>query len=517
LFLANTPTHANNIPTMFYTKYRPRKFGEFLGSETLSRAIQNSIFSKNFAHAFFLYGPRGVGKTTMARLIAKALNCQKSNLSNLTNTPNLTNSEPCGTCDHCIAIDNGSYIDLIEIDAASNRGIDDVRSLRDKIALSPAAGRFKVYIIDEVHMLTNEAFNALLKTLEEPPPHAVFVLCTTEFKKVPETIRSRCQQFELKRATVLDIVKKLKRILDAEQKEKTPVPELSDESLKKIAKAALGGFRDAETMLEQVVFGQITVDELIALSDTDELAKFVYDIAIKPNTKVALEYLEKTFETGIGAESWTDSFLEYLQSLLFAKVGAGNDALLIDPIKVITLPQISGLIKSFGEARRQIRFATIPFLPLEVAVVDLTEELNRVPPFRVEPESILSAPSSPPNPPAFSIEKLYEAVRPLNHSVEALLRSCKILGFDDDNESLVIEAFYSFHRERLNSPTNKKIVETALEKILGRAVAIKVTLSKQKPASKEDLSDKNIEPIKGVVPPDKIKEAWEVLDGKAPL
>ena len=135
----------------------------------------------------------------------------------------------------------------------------------------------------------------------------------------------------------------------------------------------------------------------------------------------------------------------------------------------------------------------------------------------MEPESILSAPSSPPNPPAFSIEKLYEAVRPLNHSVEALLRSCKILGFDDDNESLVIEAFYSFHRERLNSPTNKKIVETALEKILGRAVAIKVTLSKQKPASKEDLSDKNIEPIKGVVPPDKIKEAWEVLDGKAPL
>ena len=192
---------------MFYLKYRPQKFSDLIAPNPVADGLVNQVKGNNVSHAYLFVGPRGTGKTTTARILAKAVNCEDIQ----------PNGDPCDKCSNCKAITKGNFPDLIEIDAASNRGIDDIRLLRDKIGLAPSQGRTKVYIIDEVHMLTAEAFNALLKTLEEPPEHAIFILCTTEASKVIDTIKSRCQIFSFRRASVEQIVSKLEFILKNEK------------------------------------------------------------------------------------------------------------------------------------------------------------------------------------------------------------------------------------------------------------------------------------------------------------
>ena len=189
---------------MFYRKYRPQKFSEISKPNDAAAALSNQITSNKTGHAYLFIGPRGTGKTTTARIFTKALNCKHLSKE----------GDPCDKCDSCKAITEGRFLDLIEIDAASNRGIDDIRELKDKINLTPVSAKYKVYVVDEVHMLTMEAFNALLKTLEEPPRHAVFILCTTESHKVPDTIKSRCQVFKFKRASIKQLVERLKEAKD---------------------------------------------------------------------------------------------------------------------------------------------------------------------------------------------------------------------------------------------------------------------------------------------------------------
>src|SRR4030042_6260836 len=244
--------------TVFYRKYRPQKFSELIGQDHIVETLLNQLESGKISHGYLFSGPKGTGKTSCARILAKAVNCQKVHSSQFTvhsktksvnrepKTKNLTFGEPCNKCTSCLAITDGSHLDLIEIDAASNRNIDDVRDLREKIKLSPVQGKFKVYIVNEVHMLTKEAFNALLKTLEEPPPHAIFILCTTEIAKLPQTIISRVQRFNFSRATDDQLSHAIGKIAVNEG------IKLEPEATRAIIKASDGSFRDAISLLDQL-------------------------------------------------------------------------------------------------------------------------------------------------------------------------------------------------------------------------------------------------------------------------
>src|SRR5438094_5648462 len=218
-----------------YRRYRPQTFSAIVGQEHVTRTLRNAIAQGQAAHAYLLAGVRGTGKTSIARLIAKAVNC-----------PNAKDGEPCDRCENCVAIREGRFLDLIEIDAASNRGIDEMRDLRDKVRFAPSQGQYKVYVIDEAHQLTTEAFNALLKTLEEPPPHALFVLATTEAQKIPPTIVSRTQRFDLRRIPHGDVVRQLEHVASSEGLT------VERPAVEAIARHAQGSLRDAESILDQV-------------------------------------------------------------------------------------------------------------------------------------------------------------------------------------------------------------------------------------------------------------------------
>ncbi|PIV26132.1 MAG: DNA polymerase III subunit gamma/tau, partial [Anaerolineae bacterium CG03_land_8_20_14_0_80_58_20] len=219
-----------------YRKYRPQGWAEVVGQQHVVQTLRNAIAADRVGHAFLFAGPRGTGKTTLARLLAKAVNCLDDDKT----------KRPCNECDHCKAVNDNRFMDLIEIDAASNTSVDDVRDLRDKINFSPTQGKFKIYVFDEAHMLSTAAFNALLKTLEEPPPHAIFVLATTEIHKIPATVLSRCQRHEFRRVPVDEIVGQLKLIVAAENLK------ADDDALAMIARQAAGGMRDAISLLDQL-------------------------------------------------------------------------------------------------------------------------------------------------------------------------------------------------------------------------------------------------------------------------
>lgn len=349
---------------MYYTKYRPQKFSEISQPNDTAKALMSQLSTNKAGHAYLFVGPRGTGKTTTARILAKALNC--TNLDK--------NGDPCLECTSCEAIKHGNFIDLIEIDAASNRGIDDIRELKDKIKLSPSEGAKKVYIIDEVHMLTTEAFNALLKTLEEPPSHAAFVLCTTELHKVPDTIKSRCQVFKFKRATRQQLVQKLENILKAEG-----VDYLKTSDLEKIAEASFGGFRDAETILQQVVEGSLDPETFVGLASQQVYVEFVNSL-INSNAKDALHTVSKLADEGLDIHVWSLGLLSYLRDLMFVKADAHDGMIDVSEdvlkhmqaqSKDLDFERITFFIEVFLKASNEIDDSPIPNLPLEVATLKI--------------------------------------------------------------------------------------------------------------------------------------------------
>ena len=348
-------------------KWRPKTFDEVVGQDHITITLKNAISQNRIAHAYLFTGPRGIGKTTTARILAKALNCEKGP------TP-----APCNKCFSCLEISQGNSLDVLEIDGASNRGIEEVRNLRENVKFAPSKGNFKVYIIDEVHMLTAEAFNALLKTLEEPPAHVKFIFATTAPHKVPPTILSRCQRFDFKRISIKDLVKKLKEIAKSEKFA------ADEDALFLIAKASEGSLRDAESILDQLAsFCQkkITISDvssLLGMVEEDILFEMTQKM-IEKDALGALKLLDKIIEEGKDILQFVFGMLEHLRNILVIKLGKDSKNLIdlpqeyIDRIKkqseVLSVEDLIFGFSIFSNAQETVKRGISSRLPVEMAII----------------------------------------------------------------------------------------------------------------------------------------------------
>ena len=392
-----------------YRKYRPQIFKDIIGQEHVKTTLENEIKQDKISHAYLFSGSRGIGKTTMARLLAKALNCQERKKGE---------AEPCNKCFICQEINHGHFIDLIEIDAASNRGIGEIRELRERVRFAPSSAKYKVFIIDEAHMLTIEAFNALLKTLEEPPKHIVFILATTEPHKLPETIISRCQRFDFKKIDPEEIAKRLGKIAKQEG------VKIDKEVLQNISYHCQGSSRDAEGLLGQVLslgekkIGLEQLEIVLPRSDLKLVVELV-DYLIKKETSASLMLINRLIEEGVDLEQFTGDLIEFLRKILIFKVGAqagsrtlqgastlrdyrsGYQNLDYQNLDKETNKKIQGfsqemeiekiieIIELFIEKKNQLKWSEIPQLPLELAIIGLIKKTEELPSRSSEAPSLL--------------------------------------------------------------------------------------------------------------------------------
>lgn len=354
-----------------FRKYRPQSFKDVVGQESLVKALSNAIELNRIANAYLFSGPRGTGKTSCARIFAKSLNCKEG--------PTL---EPCQKCPSCLDITNASGLDVIEIDAATNRGIDDAKELIAKVQYAPMNGKYKIFIIDEVHMLSNEAFNALLKTFEEPPENVIFILATTEPHKVIETIVSRCQRFDLRRITTDDITKRLREISDIEK------IKITDDALYTIAKNVSGGLRDSLALLDQVsILG--AKEEITKETIENLLGKMTFDVSINflgkvlsKNTQEALFYIDEIYNKGLEPKNFCENFIEFLRNLTFALSSNDDKNILkftnfnacdIEKIRALNIDsaRVFKILNKVIEYYKEIRFTTNPYLWAELMIINL--------------------------------------------------------------------------------------------------------------------------------------------------
>ena len=383
--------------TSLYNTWRPQTFADVVGQEHIVRTLRNALARPDqLAHAYLFTGPRGTGKTTTARLLAKAINCQQG-----------MQPEPCDQCDHCAAIKRGAQLDLlIEIDGASNRRIDDIRDLRDKVGRRPAEGRYKVYIIDEVHMLTDESFNALLKTLEEPPPHVIFVLATTDPQKVPPTVMSRCQRFDFKPVTMTDLMRHL-RTVSAQEK-----LAVDDAALEFIARLATGSVRDALSLLDQAAaFAGQTINvshlqDMLGLSE-QALVLAMTDALLDDDLAAALTTLQTVSDRGADLRQFGHQLVNFLRALLLAHSGVTTPAALSlsqeeqEAVRARSrradLSALVRWLRLFTEADQGLRRATVqPQLPLELATVQALVAMSDAPAAAPAAAASVAAPTASP-------------------------------------------------------------------------------------------------------------------------
>jgi len=491
----------------YYRKWRPQTWDDITGQEHVISTLRNAVTADRVAHAFLFAGPRGTGKTSSARLLAKAVNCLADELAD----------RPCNVCEYCKAVNQGRFLDLIEIDAASNTSVDDVRDLRDKINFSPNQGRFKVYIIDEVHMLSTAAFNALLKTLEEPPPHAIFILATTEVHKIPATVLSRCQRHEFRRIPVNDIVSNLEMIVKKEDIQVDP------EVLTLIARQATGSLRDAVSLLDQLASTsqKITLEIAQAVLGTAtslSVLEIISAILEKDSAK-GLTSLHQILDSGSDHRQFARQVVDYLRNLILVRMGNANQvdatvevrAQMAKHAQAFSVQDLIRVIRAFNHAANDARSTWQPALSLELAiiesialppeVVDQTVQTAaspikqaglRLPKAQpVKSRETVPAQASPPAQTAGSSpeavadplpqnvsqhwREILSLVREQNPQTQALLNSCKPLGIK--NGALILGFNGEFAKSKMEQGENLEIVRQVINQVLGEAMPVRCVMS----------------------------------------
>ena len=487
---------------VFYRKWRPQTLSEVLGQEPVTQTLRHAVESGRTAHAYLFCGPRGTGKTSTARILAKAVNC-----------PNQAGGEPCNDCAMCRSIAEGRALDVIEIDAASNRGIDEIRSLREKANYAPSLARYKVYIIDEVHMLTEAACNALLKTLEEPPGHVIFVLATTEAHKVIATIVSRCQRFHFRRLGQTEIMDKLKLIC---QKEGIYI---EPDSLRLIARAATGSLRDAENILQQMIAyhgNQIELDRVQAELgiSRDSRVRQLAQYLVNKDVAAGLRVINSLNSDGVDLRQFNLGLVEYLRGLLLAKsrceealdITSEDLAEMGNLAAETTLDYLLKAVRSFSGI--DFRGDNYSALPLELALLDcaLSPCAGREQVIATQPSEITGITETTEFPEEPEVDEAPDAdmvgsgvsskgiaqdfdhlrgrwkefIRSLrgegsSGNLDAFLRSaCDPVALEDD--TLVLGFYYSFHKEKIEDAKYRHLVEKKLEQVFGRPYKIRCVL-----------------------------------------
>jgi DNA polymerase-3 subunit gamma/tau len=508
-----------------YRKYRPQTFDDVVGQEPVVRTLRNAIANDQLRQAYLFAGPRGTGKTSMARILAKSVNCMQG--------PTTT---PDNTCHACVTISNGTSLDVVEMDAASQRGIDDIREIRERVVLQPVEGRYKVYILDEAHQLTDAAWNALLKLIEEPPPHLLFVFCTTELQKVIPTVRSRCQTFSFARPRFEDLVKVLGRVVEGEGFQ---APEAA---LSQIARASKGSFRDAVSLLDQLAAatgGELTVQSVLQLlGAVDEESLFqLCDLVIDHDTAGALTFVEQLSEKGQDIGRLVNDLLQHLRHLLLVQhLGAVPETVpvteearekLLAQANQLSEATVLRLCDLLAVAVEDLRQGGDPRLPFELALVKVTrpgadlsqeslayrlellEQRGHVPPSRVsagavqgtvpvtevsrdepqavpEPEPAVE-PEAAPEPPSLEFEQLQEAwqrsvlpaVQERSIPAESVLREARPVALADNDLTLEFPAEAEFHRRLAEDPKNATVLREALYQVTGRKLGVLFVLGEK--------------------------------------
>lgn len=477
-----------------YREWRPQTFQELVGQDHISRTLLNAISKNRVAHAYLFAGPRGTGKTSTAKIVAKAVNCLSP----------LEGREPCNTCLNCENINSGRSLDVLEIDAASNRGIDEIREIRERVNFVPSQGKFKVYIIDEVHMLTTEAFNALLKTLEEPPPHVIFILATTEAQKIPATILSRCQRYDFRRISPREMEERLKEIIAACQ------VSVEEGVLSLIVKKAEGGLRDAISILDQCIsFGsqEITLEtayQVLGIVKSDALFQ-ITEAFIKKDAALLLITANELLKEGLEPGQIVKDLLEHLRNMVLLLVSGFNSQLvpggeeerqrLLIQGKQLGLPWISQAIAALARIDSESRWRQSTRIVLEMTLVglllqgDYPEQTQKV--SAVKASITAAAPAvktggeAQPAVVQPGIEKsksntdlnleqvkerwsqVMEGVKEYKKTVYAFMTVSEPQEVGGDQLVISFKSGYTFHKEKVEDPENRRVVEGIMERVLG--------------------------------------------------
>ena len=537
------------MPTL-YRDYRPQNFTEVLGQNHIKITLQNEISANKLAQAFLFCGPRAVGKTTLARVLAKTVNCQNRKDHEY---------EPCNKCDSCISITAGKNLDVVEIDAASNTGVDNVReNIISFSRLTPTNSKFKVFVIDEVHMLSISAFNALLKIIEEPPTYVIFILCTTEIQKVPLTIISRCERFDFKRISVADIVKKLSLIASAEK------IEIDSEVLEAVARRSGGHLRDAESLLGQIFSlgdKKITLEqaELVIPHYNSNEAVDLLDHLSRKDAAKAVSLVNSLVDTGVNLRNFTGELVALLRKIMLNKVSPSltdNLGLNLGESLEIKINEISGSLswdqiiiftKRFLEAYNDNKNPLISQLPLELAIIDLCFSapkeniLSNVPagasrvasgtvnnfktaPIKKESEVLknettnntnISSAVSRANNVVINLDQVdvlekwpefLVKIKKYNHSLSFVLQNCQPQNIKNNHLCLIFK--YKFHQDRVNDIAIKSIVENTLAEVFGSSLSLSSIVDDTLDLGHGDKDDVSISDV--------TKDIKEDIDSVAP-